>query len=111
VVLLGQESAIPRAIGWPASPSADSDEVARAFRDDVARRSDMMSPGSDASLAGDLWNVAIEKIVSKTHVSARDLVARIKAVLRDSHRATPSATWSFSRPAKSTGTARRPRQP
>jgi DNA-binding response OmpR family regulator len=35
-------------------------------------------------------NVGIEKIVSKTHVSARDLVARIKAVLRDSHRATPS---------------------
>ena len=26
-------------------PSADSDEVARAFRDDVARCSDMMSPG------------------------------------------------------------------
>ncbi len=25
--------------------SADSDEVARAFRDDVARYSDMMSPG------------------------------------------------------------------
>jgi hypothetical protein len=24
---------------------ADSDEVARAFRDEVARRSDMMSPG------------------------------------------------------------------
>jgi hypothetical protein len=27
------------------TPSADSDEVARAFRDDVARCSDMMSPG------------------------------------------------------------------
>jgi hypothetical protein len=26
-------------------PSADSDEVARAFRDDLARGSDMMSPG------------------------------------------------------------------
>src|ERR1700687_2887037 len=26
-------------------PAADSDEVARAFRDDVARYSDMMSPG------------------------------------------------------------------
>jgi hypothetical protein len=30
---------------------ADSDEVARAFRDDVARYSDMMSPGAGASLA------------------------------------------------------------
>jgi hypothetical protein len=30
---------------------ADSDEVARAFRDDVARYSDMMAPGSAASLA------------------------------------------------------------
>ncbi len=30
---------------------ADSDEVARAFRDDVARRSEMMPPGSGASLA------------------------------------------------------------
>lgn len=30
---------------------ADSDEVARAFRDDVARYSDMMPPGSVASLA------------------------------------------------------------
>jgi hypothetical protein len=27
------------------APFADSDEVARAFRDDVARCSDMMSPG------------------------------------------------------------------
>ena len=33
------------------SAYADSDEVARAFRDDVARRSEMMSPGFDASLA------------------------------------------------------------
>jgi hypothetical protein len=32
---------------------ADSDEVARAFRDDVAQRSEMMSPGCDASLADD----------------------------------------------------------
>jgi hypothetical protein len=31
--------------------TADSDEVAQAFRDDVARYSDMMSPGSGASLA------------------------------------------------------------
>jgi DNA-binding response OmpR family regulator len=35
-------------------------------------------------------NVGIEKIVSKTHFSARDLVARIKAVLRESHRAAPA---------------------
>ena len=34
---------------------ADSDEVARAFRVDVARRSDMMSLGSGASLADNLW--------------------------------------------------------
>jgi hypothetical protein len=32
--------------------SADSDEVARAFRDDVARCTDMMSPGSGASAGG-----------------------------------------------------------
>jgi hypothetical protein len=30
---------------FQAAKSADSDEVARAFRDDVARYSDMMSPG------------------------------------------------------------------
>jgi glycosyltransferase involved in cell wall biosynthesis len=35
----------------PLLSDADSDEVARAFRDDVARYSDMMSPGSGASLA------------------------------------------------------------
>jgi hypothetical protein len=33
------------------SQSADSDEVARAFRDDVARDYEMMSPGFGASLA------------------------------------------------------------
>ena len=31
--------------------TADSDEVARAFRDDVARDYEMMSPGFGASLA------------------------------------------------------------
>jgi hypothetical protein len=31
---------------------ADSDEVARAFRDDAARRSDIMSPGSGALAGG-----------------------------------------------------------
>jgi hypothetical protein len=31
--------------------AADSDEVARAFRDDVARDYEMMSPGFGASLA------------------------------------------------------------
>jgi adenylate cyclase len=35
-------------------------------------------------------NVGIEKILSKAHFSTRDLVARIKAVLRDSQRAAPS---------------------
>ena len=30
--------------------AADSDEVARAFRDDVARYSDMMSPGVSGEL-------------------------------------------------------------
>jgi hypothetical protein len=39
--------------GRAATVLVDSDEVARAFRDDVARYSDMMSPGSGASLA---WN-------------------------------------------------------
>src|SRR6201987_5887769 len=32
--------------------ASDSDEVARAFRDDVARDYEMMSPGFGASLAG-----------------------------------------------------------
>jgi hypothetical protein len=38
---------------WNASSAsrADSDEVARAFRDDVARDYEMMSPGFGASLA------------------------------------------------------------
>jgi NTE family protein len=36
--------------------SADSDEVAQAFRDDVARGSEMMPPGSGASLADDFWH-------------------------------------------------------
>jgi hypothetical protein len=35
---------------WAGQP-ADSDEVARAFRDDVARDYEMMSPGFGASLA------------------------------------------------------------
>ena len=37
----------------PLTPArnADSDEVARAFRDDVARDYEMMSPGFGASLA------------------------------------------------------------
>jgi len=35
-------------------------------------------------------NVGIEKILSKAHLSTRDLAARIKAVLRDSQRAAPS---------------------
>ena len=38
---------------------ADSDEVARAFRDDVARCSDMMSPGSGASLADNFWHSVV----------------------------------------------------
>jgi hypothetical protein len=52
------------------SAPAGSDEVAQAFRDDVARRSNMMPPGSGASLADDLchsvlgWSIAgdVERI-------------------------------------------------
>ncbi|HJU17885.1 MAG TPA: hypothetical protein VJ770_15620, partial [Stellaceae bacterium] len=33
-------------------PRADSDEVAQAIRDDIAQGSEMISPGSGASLAG-----------------------------------------------------------
>jgi hypothetical protein len=41
-----------RAVARPSrSSAADSDDVARAFRDDVARVSEMMSLGSGASLA------------------------------------------------------------
>jgi hypothetical protein len=55
-------------LGWVipvgAITLADSDEVARAFRDDVAHRSDMMPPGWGASLADDFshsilgWSIA-----------------------------------------------------
>jgi hypothetical protein len=39
-----------------AAQAADSDEVAQAFRDDVARGSEMMPPGSGASLADAFWH-------------------------------------------------------
>ena len=39
--------------------NCDSDEVARAFRDDVARCSDMMSPGVGASLADNFLHSAV----------------------------------------------------
>ena len=42
---------------------ADSDEVAQAFRDDVARRSEMMSPGCDASVAADFWHSIAERSI------------------------------------------------
>jgi hypothetical protein len=44
---------------------ADSDEVARAFRDDVARYSDLMSPGSGASLADNLWQPSGSAVASE----------------------------------------------
>jgi hypothetical protein len=40
----GQSPVLGR-VGRKLVQGADSDEVARAFRDDVARYSDMMSPG------------------------------------------------------------------
>jgi hypothetical protein len=43
--------------------SADSDEVAQAFRDDVARRSEMMSPGCNASVAADFWHSIAERSI------------------------------------------------
>lgn len=39
--------------------SADSDELARAIRDDVAREYETISPGSGASLAGYFLPVAV----------------------------------------------------
>ena len=42
---------------------ADSDEVAQAFRDDVAHHSGMMSPGFGASLADDLWHSNLERSI------------------------------------------------
>jgi hypothetical protein len=44
-----------------AAKYADSDELAQAFRDDVARRSEMMSPGCDASVAADFWHSIAER--------------------------------------------------
>jgi hypothetical protein len=43
-------AAEPRGRGWRRK-AADSDEVARAFRDEVARDYEMKSPGFGASLA------------------------------------------------------------
>jgi hypothetical protein len=42
---------------------ADSDEVAQAFRDDVAHGSGMMSPGFGASLADDLWHSNLKRSI------------------------------------------------
>ena len=50
---------------------ADSDEVARAFRDDVARYSDMMSPGSGASLADNFWHSVSGRSTSLWHGEAQ----------------------------------------
>jgi hypothetical protein len=45
--------------------TADSDEVARAFRNNVAQCSETMSPECDASLAGVFWHwVAARSIVT-----------------------------------------------
>ena len=44
--------------------SADSDEVAQAFRDNVARGSEMMPPGSGALLADDLWHSIAGRSIS-----------------------------------------------
>jgi hypothetical protein len=43
---------------------ADSDEVAQAFRDEVARRSDMKPPGSGASLADDLCHSVLGRSIA-----------------------------------------------
>ena len=47
-----------------ATLAADSDEVAQAFRDDIARRSDMMPPGSGASLADDLCHSVLGRSIA-----------------------------------------------
>jgi hypothetical protein len=44
--------------------TADSDEVAQAFRNDAARRYAMMPPGSDASLAGDLCHPILRRSIA-----------------------------------------------
>jgi len=50
-------------VWFSATMNADSDEVAQAFRDDVARRSEMMSPGCDASVAADFWHSIAERSI------------------------------------------------
>jgi hypothetical protein len=50
-------------IGASTEQYADSDELAQAFRDDVARRSEMMSPGCDASVAADFWHSIAERSI------------------------------------------------
>jgi hypothetical protein len=59
--------------GWPRALNpmlaldalrADSDEVAQAFRDEVARRSDMKPPGSGASLADDLCHSVLGRSIA-----------------------------------------------
>jgi hypothetical protein len=58
--------------------NADSDEVAWAIRDDVARDYEMMSPGFSASLAGSIFAVAgdrsAEGAVPDTTVPATDKI-------------------------------------
>jgi hypothetical protein len=56
--------------------NANSDEAARAFRDDVAQDTDMMSRGGGGSLANNLWHSFIGRstfdlrCVSKPRASA-----------------------------------------
>src|SRR5437763_4544362 len=67
--LLGKPSSAPRMTTTLAANSrlsrgysapADSDDVAQAFRDDVARYSDLMSPGAGvASLANNFWHQSV----------------------------------------------------
>jgi hypothetical protein len=53
-----------RAARGDAKNGADSDEVAQAFRNDAARRYEMMPPGTDASLADALCHSVLRRSIA-----------------------------------------------
>jgi hypothetical protein len=55
---------------------ADSDEVARSFRDDLAECSEMMSPRWDASLADNFWHWVAPRSIDELAAAAGRLVIR-----------------------------------
>jgi hypothetical protein len=68
-------SSVTRSKSVRCNQCADSDEVAQAFRNEAAQRSDMMPPGAGTSLAGDLchwvFSGSIAGALGREHVDRR----------------------------------------